>query len=210
MGTDTGAYLRLVLAELKGFGFLLESDPHLPSVCGVIVGEPLRSSWWSHPKAQTIFQVNEQLEDHTDVFITKLISAKVTFVHRQLWPELLAVGSARAEWQMKGLSADAQKLLGMVDAKGLLRTDELSWPQSSKTKPGEAARKLEKKLLIIASQIHTESGAHAKVLETWRHWVERKALKDPKITAENAMKSLQDRLDKVNAQFGAKARLPWT
>lgn len=210
METNIGNCFKLVLDQLKKDGFLLESDPKLPSVCTLITGEALRGSWWSHPQAQTIFQVNEQLEAQQDVLITKLISGKVTFVHRKVWPQLLAVGSARAEWQLKGLSADARALLVMIDAKGVLRTDKVSWPQSRKTKPGDAARELEKNLLVVASQVHTESGAHAKTLETWQHWVKRSGFSRTKISVKGAMKNLEDQLGKLNQQFGAKARLPWT
>ena len=170
----------------------------------------MRGSWWCHPLAQTIFRTNEQLEDHPDVLITKLVSSKVTFVHRLLWPELVAIGSERAEWQLKGLSAPARALLKAVDEQGLLRTDNLAWPNSIKTKPGDAARELEKKLLIVASQIHTESGAHAKVLETWEHWAERVGGKLKKTSATRAMKSFEERLESLNMEFGAKAKLPWT
>ena len=97
----------MVMDRLKQDGFLLESDQKLPSVCTLITGEPLKSSWWSHPKAQVIFQVNELLEDHPDVMITKLVSGKVTFIHRKLWPEILAIGAAREPWQVEGLSPSA-------------------------------------------------------------------------------------------------------
>lgn len=210
MKTDRGASFKLIVDQLKKTGFLLESDPKLPSVCTLITGEALPGSWWSHPLAQTIFQVNEQLEDHKDVLITKLVSGKVTFVHRKLWPDIFSIGSARAEWQMKGLSADALTLLGMVDAEGLVRTDKLSWPRSRKTKPGVAARELEKKLLIVASQVHTETGLHAKVLETWQHWSKRIAFKGSQLSAEKAMRNFHDRLAKMNQQFGAAGRLPWS
>lgn len=199
-----------VLAALQQHGFLLESDPKLPSVCTLITGEPLRSSWWAHPLAQTIFQVNEQLEDHPDVLITKLISGKVTYVHRLLWPDLCAIGSGRGDWQLEGLPPAACTLLATVDEQGLVRTDNLSWAKSIKTKPGDAARELEKRLLIVTNQVHTESGAHAKVLESWQHWAKRIGLKARKTSAQRAMKSLEERLERLNRQLGAKAKLPWT
>ena len=81
-----------VLLNLQANGFLLESDPKLPSVCSLITGSPLRGSWWSDPQAQTIFQVNELLEDHEDVLITKLVSGKGTFVHREIWTDVVTIG----------------------------------------------------------------------------------------------------------------------
>jgi len=190
-------------------GLLLESDPRLPSVCTLIAGEPLRGSWWSHPQAQAIFRVNEQLSDHRDVLIAKLISGKVTFVHRKLWPEILAVGVARDEWQTKGLSRDARLLLGMIDEQSSLRTDEIKWSGGKHLKPGEAARELEKRLLIHSEELHTASGAHAKLLETWQQWAKRADFTPQRILPDDAKKTLAEKIEKLNEEFGAQARLPW-
>lgn len=212
MTTATSNHFKRVYSKILSYGFLLESDPKLPSVCTLITGAPLRGSWWSHPLAQTIFQVNEKLEDHPDVLITKLVSGKVTFVHRDLWPEILAIGTAHEPWQMKGLPASAGALLKTVEKSGVLRTDQTGQTTSQdkvKNESGEAARELERKLLIHAEQIHTESGAHAKVLETWNHWSKRTGFAEPAIQADQAKRNLEERLRKLNDEFGGTARLPW-
>jgi hypothetical protein len=178
----------VVLSELSRWGFLLESDPQLPSVTGLITRQRLRGSWWSHPLAHKIFRVNGLLEDHKDVLITKLISGKITFVHREFWPDLFAVGTARQPWQMKGLSTSARALLRLVDQKQSLSTNRLSWQHSKK--PGDAARELEKKLLIHTEQLHTDTGAHAKLLETWDHWAARAKFKAPAVPPEVSKKRL--------------------
>jgi hypothetical protein len=206
---DAHAAFQTVLAKLQACGFLLESDPKLPSVCSLITGEPLRTSWWSHPKAQTIFQVNELLEDHPDVLITKLISGKVTFVHRELWPHLLAIGDSRDRWQMNKLTNDAKKLLRAVDSAGLLRTDEVRETNPMKSKVGDLARELERKLLLVSRQVHTETGSHAKIVESWKHWRERREIPASGISTQMAQNNLEERLRKLNEQFGASARLPW-
>ena len=211
-------HIKRVLSKIFSFGFLLESDPKLPSVCSIITGAPIRGSWWSHPLARTIFQVNERLEDHPDVLITKLVSGKVTFVHRNLWSEIVVLGCAREPWQMNGLSASAKKLLKTVEGAGALRTDQIGGlagisrgsQSAAKNKPGEVVRDLEQRLLIHADQIHTESGAHAKHLETWRHWCERKSFVPTTIRPSEVRRSLAERLRKLNDEFGATARLPWS
>jgi hypothetical protein len=71
-------------------------------------------SWWGHPRAHEIFAVLNDLADHPDILFTKLVSRKDTLVHRALWPDLLAVGSARSAWQMDGLSDGALELLESV------------------------------------------------------------------------------------------------
>ncbi len=202
-------HFQRIYYQLSSIGFLLESDPKLPSVCTLITGEPLKSSWWSHPMAQVIFQVNERLDDHKDVLITKLVSSKVTFVHRKLWPEILSIGIAREPWQLKNLSNSARLLLLMIDERGSVTTDQLPPPPSGKAKVGDAARELEKKLLVNGDQIHTVSGAHAKVLETWPHWARRVGFRNPKTPTANAKKTLAALLLKLNQEFAAAAKLPW-
>lgn len=190
-------------------GLLLESDPRLPSVCTLITGESLKGSWWSHPLAHAIFGVNEQLVDHRDVLVTKLISGKVTFVHRKLWSEILAIGVAREGWQTKGLSPSAMFLLKLIDKQGSLRTDELAWPGDLQSKPGEAARELEKRLLIHSEELHTESGAHAKLIETWQQWARRIGFTPQHILPDAAKKVLEEQLGALNKEFDSRARLPW-
>lgn len=209
MGTATTTHFQQVFQELKKFGLLLESDPKLPSVCTLITGGPLKSSWWSHPKAQNIFQVNEQLDDHKEVLITKLVAGKVTFVHRKLWPEILSIGASREPWQLERLSNPARWLLQKIDEQGSVITDKLPPPPSGKSKVGDVARELEKKLLINAAQIHTASGAHAKALETWVHWAERVEFENPHLPAASAKRTLENTLLKLNQEFDATAKLPW-
>lgn len=201
-----------VFKTLLKFGFLLESDPKLPSVCTLITGTPLKGSWWSHPLAQTIFQVNEKLEDHHDVLMTKLVSGKVTFAHRSLWPEILAIGTSHEPWQTEALSDAAQSLLKMVQAKGTLQTDQLvaAGLQPIKTKKlGDIARELERRILVHAEQIHTASGAHAKLLETWEHWSKRRRLARTSIRPDHAKTNLEERLRTLNDKFHGTGRLPW-
>src|SRR6266853_616566 len=75
-----------VLQTLVRFGLLLKQDKHLPSVVTILTGEPLATSWWSHPQSQLIFRVLSALADHPEVLVTKLLLSKDTLVHRTLWP----------------------------------------------------------------------------------------------------------------------------
>jgi len=188
---------------------LLETDARLPNVASLIAGEPISGSWWSHAFAQNIFATLVQFEDHRDVMFTKLISGKVTLVHRTIWPEIFAIGTARASWQMKGLSKSARNLLAMIDGQGSFRTDQIVRPKSGTAKPREVARALERKLLIHAGQVHTETGAHAKLLESWEAWAKRVSFEVGTICTDEAQSKMEERVRKLNEQFGAKARLPW-
>ena len=152
-------------------------------------------------KRAAIFAVSEMLEDHPDVLIVKLISEKVTFVHRELWGHVYSIGVAREDWQLKNLAPAAKQLLKTLDAEGSLQTNKL--------KAGEAARELERRLLLHANQIHTESGAHAKVIETWDTWAERAGFRARAKSPVAARRFLEKRLAEVNKNFGGKGRVPW-
>jgi hypothetical protein len=196
--------------ELKRFGLLLLSDSHLPSITTLLVGEPIRGSWWGHPKGREIFRVASRIDEHPDVAITKLISGKVTFVHRKLWPALLAVATARAPWQMNGLSRKARNLLQMVDQAGEIEMDRLpTSPKTNRSAWNEAARELEKRLLIYAEEFHSETGAHVKRLESWNHWATRKKLKPQAMMVGECKKRMVVMLLAINKRFDGKARLPW-
>src|ERR1041384_8561527 len=114
-----------VFLQLEKFGLLLLSDSSLPNVAALVAGEKVSGSWWSHKAAQRIFTVSETLEDHKDVLILKLVSNKVTFVHRELWGRIYSIGVAREDWQVGKLSPVAKQLLKVLDDHGLLQTNKL-------------------------------------------------------------------------------------
>lgn len=195
-----------VFLQLREFGFLLLTDPSLPSVSRLVADAPVRGSWWSNKNAQQIFVVSEMLEDHPDVLMVKLISEKVTFVHRDLWGHIYSIAVAREDWQLKNLTPAAKQLLEALDAECVLQTDKL---KKIGPKRGDATRELELRLLLHANQIHTESGAHAKVIETWDTWAERAKFRAQATDPAAARRFLEKRLAEINTNFGGKGRLPW-
>jgi hypothetical protein len=195
-----------VFLQLGELGFLLLTDPSLPSVSRLVADAPVRGSWWSHESAQAIFAVSEMLEDHPDVLIVKLISEKVTFVHRELWRHIYSIGVAREDWQLKNLTPAAKQLLEALDAEGCLQTNKL---KKIRPKPGDAARQLELRLLLHANQIHTESGAHAKVIETWDVWARRAGFRARATDPAAGRGFLEKRLAEINENYGGHGRLPW-
>lgn len=60
-----------------------------PSLAEHVAGEPIRGSWWGHPRGRDIFRAFGQVDDSGQVLICRLIDGKRTFVHRRLWPALL-------------------------------------------------------------------------------------------------------------------------
>jgi hypothetical protein len=70
----------VVLASAKG---------PVPNLAEAIAGEPIRGSWWGHPKGSEIFRALGVVGDSPDVLCFRLVEGKVTFVHRRLWPALV-------------------------------------------------------------------------------------------------------------------------
>jgi len=162
---------RRALKQLEHSGILLESDARLPSVVTIVTGGPVRGSWWGHPQGHEVYAVCKRLVSHSDVIVTKLVSGKVTYVHRRLWPALVAIGSAREIWQVRELSRAARDLLALVDKAHEIRTDRVCAAKGMKIRSiGDAVRELEARLLVHSIEIHTELGAHAKQLQTWNEW----------------------------------------
>ena len=90
VGTRWHAFVEqhgVVLASARG---------PVPSVAEAIAGEPIVGSWWSHPRAQAIFDALSSLDDSIDIRCFKLVDKKITFVHRRLWPALARLAQAGA------------------------------------------------------------------------------------------------------------------
>ena len=68
------ANLRRVLSALRRYGLLLKQDKVLPSVVGLVTGEAVTGSCWSHPQAKRIFDLLGALAERPDSFETKLIA----------------------------------------------------------------------------------------------------------------------------------------
>jgi len=183
-----------VLAALAQHGLLLKQDKSLPSVVGLLTGESLRTSWWSHPKANLIFAVLAHLSNHPDVLVTKLLYRKDTLVHRSLWPALLAVATAREPWQLDGLSPSALSLLQRLDrGDGPIRAI------------GAPVKQLEARLLAHAREIHTDAGHHEMELESWQSWSARS-----RSTARPSGPQATAILEQAVAALGAPRKsLPW-
>ncbi len=199
-----------MLETLAECGLLLASDALLPSVASIVAGEPIRGSWWAHSASQEIYHVSEDLSKHPDITVVKLVSGKDTYVHRSLWPAVFAIGIAHEPWQLDGLSRTAREILEVVASRGQVLTREVPWlGGAKKDSPGESARQLARKLLVHGEEVHTETGAHAKQLESWQHWAKRVSLGSSKITVERAKRKLEGVLAALNERHDGKGRLPW-
>jgi len=130
------------------------------SLVDAVAGGPVNGSWWGHPKGKVIFQLAESLHDSPEVISLKLVSAKVTFVHRTLWPALARVVTDK-EWRRAAayrLSPEVGLLFRTVERRGRLRLDEAGL---------KGRKELESTLLVHSGSMHTEKGSHTTVLTSW-------------------------------------------
>ena len=153
--------LEIAVAET---GLLLLHDQDLPSATRLIAGEVVHGSWWGHPAGKAIFSVLQSLGD--DIREVKLVKGKVTLIHRRLWPAVLGIATSGEPWQTARLHPDAADLLERVRAEGELDSGEIDLPLGSR-KSGTVVTDLERRLLLITRQVHTDKGHHARILQTW-------------------------------------------
>jgi len=186
-----------LLERLQEFDLLLDTDPKFPSVTGFVAGDTSGRSWWAHPQAKQMYGLSCGLRDHPDVLLLKLISGKLTFVNRPLWPAIVTIGTAREPWQMDGLSKEAKALLKKTDSYGKVESS------------GDPVRELEARLLVHATSVHTERGFHMKEVQSWIDWALSVGLRKGKLTPAEAKAQLESVVARLNQQSGARGTLPW-
>jgi hypothetical protein len=199
-----------LLALLQRDGLMMLSDSSLPSLVGLVAGGPIGGSWWGHPRGGEIYHLSNELAHQPDVLLVKLVSGKQTFVHRRLWPAVVAVGQARERWQLDGLSEAPRALLAALDDAGHLAWDEvgpLLPPHAGR--PTESVNALERRLLIHTSEVHTPSGAHARNLETWPTLARRVGIDAALPAVGEAKRQLERALAELGTDRSTLARLPW-
>jgi len=75
---------------VKRHGAVLESAKGtIPNLAQAIAGEPIRGSWWGHPKGNQIYMLLNGVCDSPDVMRCRLHNGKITLVHRRLWPAMV-------------------------------------------------------------------------------------------------------------------------
>jgi hypothetical protein len=202
---DVSTEAATVVAAVAEGGLLFLSDPKRPSAIQILTGQPPRGSWWSHPRAQEIYDVLQVVEGHPDVLLAKLLDGKVTLVHRSLWPALLTIATARQPWQTAGLSEVARQWLAAFDE---AEAAGAPIPPASRT----VAKEIEARLLTFADTAHTPTGKHETRLEPWRAWAARVNQPWPAVTP--TPESISAARQTLEAAAGRLAppppRLPWS
>jgi len=189
-------------------GFLLLTDPVLPSLTTFVVGKPVKGSWWGHPQGKLIYNLGQNLLDEKNIISVKLINKKVTFVEEHLWDALYSLSDSKEVWQVKGLHTSAMKLLDLISKLGEIRADDTRLKKIPEVLA--LAKKLEEKLLIYSESIHTESCKHVRLLRSWKNLMISKEYKPKKMNVEKAKKYLDEKLSLFTPKtYQKKLDLPW-
>ena len=144
---------RQALAFIRTHGVVLESARGpVPSLAQVIAGEPIRGSWWSHPKSPEIFAVTRAVRDSDDVLVCRLIKGKITFVHRRLWPALV-----RAAGRLP--SDRLSQLREVHTSSGRHVTEEVPFPDWVPSSVRAAARNLSEESALGAFAFESDRDA---------------------------------------------------
>ena len=78
------------IALIKSQGaVLVAAKGILPRMAELIADEPIRGSWWAHPRSHYIFGILKQISRSPEVLVCRLGNGKRTFVHRRLWPAMV-------------------------------------------------------------------------------------------------------------------------
>jgi hypothetical protein len=110
------------LALVAEHGMLLQSGKGpIPNLAELVVGGPIKGSWWAHPDHDEIFRVLNEAAGSDQVVRLRLVQKKLTLVHRRLWPALVRV---EAHFDRDRLASIREEHTGT----GAHRTHEVPFP----------------------------------------------------------------------------------
>jgi hypothetical protein len=197
------------LAELRRRGLLLVHDSAFPSLTRLTIGQPIRGSWWAHPLSNDVYMVSPRLQHcgegcHDQAGIRK-----------GNLPASAVVATAGCDRNFartvatRRFAGSASAILAEVDRLESIRMDLFSSSRPRK-EIGEDALSLARRLLVYADDVHTESGAHVRRLESWPSWARRHELALESLpSADEARRELERIVDTSNAECSSEGFLPW-
>jgi len=78
------------MAFIRRHGVVLQAAKGLePTFAARVAGEPIKGSWWAHPKGHEIFDLVQKIHDSPAVLVCTLAGGRITYVHRRLWPAFI-------------------------------------------------------------------------------------------------------------------------
>ena len=135
---------------INRYGVVLQSARGpVPNLAEVIAGEPIRGSWWGHPKGKEIFRTLQAVCESPDILVCKLIEGKITLVHRRLWPALVKLAP---RWPKERLSRIREE--HTPSGKHVLRRKAFpGWVPPEVTKDAKAMSLVEAEKLMRSVQL---------------------------------------------------------
>jgi hypothetical protein len=200
--------LAIVEREFERIGLLMNHDPALPSFTALVTGTPFGGSWWSHPQAREIYRLLQHFHRDAGALSAKLVNGKVTFINKRLWPSLLNAVRSRAAWQRGDLSVEARALHRAVQRHRSIRADRLRTPPASAR--GAVIRELEKRLLVHATDVHTDTGTHQKLLRAWPRWCTDVDYSFERYPPARGREELEEAARVLAESVQVVAKLPWS
>ena len=95
---------RAALAFVKRHGVVLEgARGPVPNLAEAVAGRRIRGSWWGHARGKEILWLTRAVRDSPDVLVCRLVTGKITYVHRRLWPALVRLARAFARSDLAAL-----------------------------------------------------------------------------------------------------------
>ncbi|MBC3874642.1 hypothetical protein [Undibacterium flavidum] len=89
----------LLFVQQQGIVLVSAKGP-VPRLTEEIVGEPIKGSWWAHPQSHHLFKILEAVSASDQILVCRLMNAKLTLVHRRLWPSLVRIAGHLAPEQL--------------------------------------------------------------------------------------------------------------
>jgi phosphoketolase len=85
---------------------LVSAKGSATSLVEAIVGQPIKGSWWAHPRGKHIHVTLGFVTESEEVLVCRLVGGKVTLVHRRLWPALARLAHRFAPEQISRVRED--------------------------------------------------------------------------------------------------------
>jgi hypothetical protein len=125
------------LAFVEQHGIVLEAARHrtIPSLAEAAAGEPLRGSWWAHPKGKAIFALTRRVRESPQVLVCRVVDGKISFAHERTWPALARLAAR--------FPADRLARVREIHSDGgAHRVEEIPFPKWLAPETAAAARRL--------------------------------------------------------------------
>lgn len=125
------------LAFVERHGIVLESARHrsIPSLADAIAEEPIRGSWWSHPRSRSIFAITRAVRAAPQILVCRIVDGKISYVHERLWAALARLADGLPVRHLA-------RVREMHSARGTHHVEETPFPLWLPEKTAKAAQRL--------------------------------------------------------------------